>query len=620
MRRLATTSWLSIGAAALVLATYPAHAQAPAGVTAAVNPEATGTPPAALPHVLEIGADVVQNEHITTGPQGQAQLLFRDGSTMTLGPGGDLTIDSFVYDPAAQTAKLAMTASTGLFRFVGGRASKDEPVVLNTPTATIGIRGGINFTNIGANGETETSQAYGKDTTARSKSTGESVTLTKNGFTLNIKPNQPITTGQTDPGRIAGYLTAMRGRPGATGGATGAPNQNSQQAQAISASNSGQSPDNFVPASLGTTAPLGSVTTFTNQLVSTSAQTAAIGSSSAVSGSAILPSGNYVGGFVTPLANGLNTSGGSNNDRGLGLGGATYPSATYSDTSGGQTTRTNTTAVTLTNGIPQSVSKVEAFSNSVTGSQTDRLVASITGAKVAEFTGDSMIALGRLTGGAGNFSESSSCTGSQASFCNPTLSGSATLSSLQSSHFLVGVPATLLPTTGTFNFSLFGATSPTFADGSGSPGKFTGTLGVSFGVPSSIVAMGQGTSGLHGIVMSLDATIAMPNDGTFRLTTIGGLSNFQAQINALQSQPGTANGTISGVAELGATFKGTPIVTLTGVSKACPSGSCTAFVIGALAGPGGVRAGILYTLGNLNTTNGLYNLSQLIIGVAAFKR
>ena len=90
-----------------------------------------------------IGQDVIFNEHITTTRSGQTQLLFLDESSMTVGPNSDLTIDQFAYDPKSGTGKLAMSATRGLLRYVGGKLSKqDDAVTLRTATATLAVRGG----------------------------------------------------------------------------------------------------------------------------------------------------------------------------------------------------------------------------------------------------------------------------------------------------------------------------------------------------------------------------------------------------------------------------------------------------------------------------------------------
>ena len=114
------------------------------GVNSAVNPEAMGIPPGGLQRRLVLGQDVVFNERITTEAAGQTQVLFVDESTLSVGPNANMVIDQFVYDPNAGTGKLAASLGRGIFRFVGGKISKqDNAVTMRTPTATIGIRGGV---------------------------------------------------------------------------------------------------------------------------------------------------------------------------------------------------------------------------------------------------------------------------------------------------------------------------------------------------------------------------------------------------------------------------------------------------------------------------------------------
>src|SRR5579872_6345527 len=136
-------------ATALLLAVVSApRAQERVGISGAVNPEATGTTPGAAARRLVIGQDVIYNEHITTGPSGQTQLLFLDESAMTVGPNSDLTIDRFVYDPKSGTGKLAMSTTRGLLRYVGGKLSKtDQAVTVRTTTATLAVRGGAFLIN-----------------------------------------------------------------------------------------------------------------------------------------------------------------------------------------------------------------------------------------------------------------------------------------------------------------------------------------------------------------------------------------------------------------------------------------------------------------------------------------
>ena len=69
-----------------------------------------------------------------------------DGSTFTVGPGSDLVIDKFVYDPRKGTGQITASFSKGVMRFVGGKLSKnDGGVTIDTPAGALALRGGIAF-------------------------------------------------------------------------------------------------------------------------------------------------------------------------------------------------------------------------------------------------------------------------------------------------------------------------------------------------------------------------------------------------------------------------------------------------------------------------------------------
>ena len=86
------------------LAVPTGFAQQRVGVDSAVNPNAMGIPPGALPRRLVLGQDVVFNERITTEATGQTQVLFVDESTLSVGPNANMVIDQFVYDPNSGAA------------------------------------------------------------------------------------------------------------------------------------------------------------------------------------------------------------------------------------------------------------------------------------------------------------------------------------------------------------------------------------------------------------------------------------------------------------------------------------------------------------------------------------
>ncbi len=109
------------------------------GIAAAVHPDAfsEGTE-------VKIGNSIFYNQRINTTGSGLVQVLLVDGSTFTVGPGSDLVIDKFVYDPNKNQGEVVATLGKGVLRFVGGKLSKNEGgVTVNTPTGALAIRGGM---------------------------------------------------------------------------------------------------------------------------------------------------------------------------------------------------------------------------------------------------------------------------------------------------------------------------------------------------------------------------------------------------------------------------------------------------------------------------------------------
>src|SRR5579863_7451266 len=174
------------GAVAMALGPVQAMAAETIGVNAAVNPDSTGAPPGSAPQLLAPGQPVVFQERIATAANGQTQILFRDESTVSVGPDSDLVIDQFVYDPNAGTGRLAMSATKGVFRFVGGQVSKlGSPVTLTTPTATMGIRGGIFIARIASNGDVTAVFVYGDELTVTGRN-GAVTTVRRPGFAVSV--------------------------------------------------------------------------------------------------------------------------------------------------------------------------------------------------------------------------------------------------------------------------------------------------------------------------------------------------------------------------------------------------------------------------------------------------
>jgi len=216
----------AIAACTSLLLSVPIMAPAQTvGVTGAVNPNTTGTPPGATVHALGTGNDVVFNERITTEASGQADILFVDRSALTVGPNSDLVIDEFVYSPDTGTGKLAASATKGVFRFVGGALSKNpDSVTIKTPAAIVGVRGGVILYAINANGGGTLYFLYG-DQASLDTSSGHKE-LRRRSWAIDVGADGKIGDAHpADPAALAGLLALFKGT--GNGGASPPPTEQS---------------------------------------------------------------------------------------------------------------------------------------------------------------------------------------------------------------------------------------------------------------------------------------------------------------------------------------------------------------------------------------------------------
>jgi len=202
-------AWL-LAFGALGLMTSGAVAQE-VGVTSAINQSAIGLAPGQAPKTMYLGDKIIHNQKITTNATGLLQILLADGTSFTVGPNSSMTIDSFVYDPDAGTAKVVADLGTGVFRFIGGKSSKSpDGVTLNTPVGTVGIQGGI--TNLDFSGATDAhiDMVYGVGVKLTNGTTviGD---LYHSGYSIVIGNDGKVDVTKTPPEWSAAFQTAMTG-------------------------------------------------------------------------------------------------------------------------------------------------------------------------------------------------------------------------------------------------------------------------------------------------------------------------------------------------------------------------------------------------------------------------
>lgn len=217
-------------AAISVLAAAPVSARE-AGVAAAVNADSLTLPPQEQERTLVVGHNIVFNERITTGEEGQAQLLMLDQSAVTVAPNSALVIDKFIYDPDTKTGEMALSLSKGLMRFVGGRLSKSGNATVRTPVATMGIRGGIALINVINPTTVDVTLLYG-DAVEGVTNEGETFNVRRSGYFTRLETGKQSTPPKpAGTAVVAATISSLQGRSTATAGAPVPPTDEGAETQ-----------------------------------------------------------------------------------------------------------------------------------------------------------------------------------------------------------------------------------------------------------------------------------------------------------------------------------------------------------------------------------------------------
>ena len=84
---------------------------------------------------------VFENDLIITGGKSRAQVLLLDQTAINISQNAELTLDKFIYGGEDDSVSLKVTKGT--FRFISGKVADKTPEKVNveTPVATIGVRG-----------------------------------------------------------------------------------------------------------------------------------------------------------------------------------------------------------------------------------------------------------------------------------------------------------------------------------------------------------------------------------------------------------------------------------------------------------------------------------------------
>lgn len=200
--------------AVVLMAAGPAAVKV--GVLGNVQGTATAMGADNVKRTLKPGDDLFQGDVIRTDDNSNAQILFLDKSALTLTPGSEVKMDSFVYNPGSGDGRLSIEEAKGAFRFIGGALSKQNHVEIKTPVSTIGIRGGIEQTHITPEGDNaESIFVYGHDMTVKDKS-GRQMTLTKFGEGSRVLKggHGPVKMARNEVAQRFKHYSRINSKPG----------------------------------------------------------------------------------------------------------------------------------------------------------------------------------------------------------------------------------------------------------------------------------------------------------------------------------------------------------------------------------------------------------------------
>src|SRR6266566_8392470 len=89
----------------------------------------------------KVGDLVYQGDVVRTGADGRVSINFADGTSFNVSSNASMTLNEFVYDPNGKSNSTLFNLSKGTLTFIAGKIAKTGDMKIDTPAATMGIRG-----------------------------------------------------------------------------------------------------------------------------------------------------------------------------------------------------------------------------------------------------------------------------------------------------------------------------------------------------------------------------------------------------------------------------------------------------------------------------------------------
>jgi hypothetical protein len=91
----------------------------------------------------KVGQEVYESDGLRTGNDGRLGITLMDDTRVSLGPGSEVRLNSFLFTPAEGRLGLVLNFVRGMAVYVSGKIAKLAPdsIRLETPGAIVGVRG-----------------------------------------------------------------------------------------------------------------------------------------------------------------------------------------------------------------------------------------------------------------------------------------------------------------------------------------------------------------------------------------------------------------------------------------------------------------------------------------------
>jgi len=129
----------------------------------------------------KIGDPIFLGDILQTGADGRVGVTFTDGTAFDLSSNARMVMNEFVYDPNSNSNSTLLSLTKGQFTFVAGKIAKSGDMKIDTPAATMGIRGTTPHVEISDDGTVKFSTLIEE---------GKEKVLEKNGAATTITPHQ----------------------------------------------------------------------------------------------------------------------------------------------------------------------------------------------------------------------------------------------------------------------------------------------------------------------------------------------------------------------------------------------------------------------------------------------